>query len=306
LEKTITPNLGHRVNLPTALAMLIKIKQTMLLLTSLYVSFLLGGGLAIPLHKHIILLLLGFLAIASTTVVNMYFDRDIDAVMERTRHRPLVTGVFNSKLTLILALIIFVLTTILSAVYINMLFATAIIIGFVFDIVAYTILLKRRTPFGVIAGAIAGGMPSLGGWAAATNRIDPAGLALSMLVVAWVPSHIWFLAYYHRDDYARANVPMLPVISDPLLAGLGIALASVFQAYSILILASEHVIGLLATLYGLLSSAHLFILSMRMAEKKNRREALRAFKYANLHLGITYVLMLLEKIYIPLHTFSVN
>lgn len=295
MEKNTTPNLNRRVNLPSALAMLIKIKQTMLLLTSMYVSFLLGGGFVAPLYKHLLLLILGFLAIASTTAVNMYFDRDIDAVMERTRRRPLVTGVFNPRLTLVLALTVFVLATTLSAIYINMLFAATMIVGFMFDIVAYTILLKRRTPFSIIVGAIAGGMPSLGGWVAATNRIDSAGLALSMLVIAWVPSHIWFLAYYHRDDYARANVPMLPVVSDPLLAGLGIALASVFQAYSILILALEHVIGLLATLYGLLSSAHIFILSMRMAERKEREEALRAFRYANLHLGATYALMALEK-----------
>ena len=299
-------NLDHKVSLSTALTTLIKIKQTMLLLTSSYISFLLGGGFSAPLYKHVLLLVFGFLAIASTTVVNMYFDRDVDAIMERTRHRPLVTGVFDPKLTLVLALTILILTTILSAVYINVLFATAIVAGFLFDIVAYTILLKRRTPFSIIAGAIAGGMPSLGGWAAATNRIDAAGLALSMLVVAWVPSHVWFLAYYHRNDYARANIPMLPVVSDPIFAGLGIALASVFQAYSILILASEHVIGLITTFYGLLSSIHLFILSMRVAEEKDRVKALKAFKCANLHLGMIYVLMLLEKIVAFVHAFSAN
>ncbi|HIQ55252.1 MAG TPA: protoheme IX farnesyltransferase [Pyrodictium sp.] len=296
MKKTIRLNLNHKARLIVALTTLIKVKQTLLLLASSYASYLLGGGLTAPLSKHILLLVLGFLAIASTTAVNMYFDRDIDAVMERTKHRPLAMGIFNPELTLILALTIFVLSTLLSAIYINMLFATTIVVGFLFNIVAYTMLLKRRTPFSIIAGAIAGGMPSLGGWVAATNRIDSAGLALSMLVVAWVPSHIWFLAYYRQNDYAKAKVPMLPTISDPLIAGLGIALASVFQAYSLLILVSEHVIGLLTAFYGLLSSTHLFILSMQIAEKKNRRKALRAFKYTNLHLAVIYALMLSEKI----------
>jgi len=301
----MTSSLG-RIGLLSALAALIKVKQTMLLLTSSYVSFLLGGGYTAPFYKHVLLLVFGFLAIASTTAINMYFDRDIDSVMERTRHRPLVIGVFRPKSTLVFALITLTLTTILSAVYINILFATAIVVGFFFDIIAYTILLKRRTPFSIIAGAIAGGMPSLGGWAAATNRIDAAGLALSMLVVAWVPSHIWFLAYYRQNDYARANIPMLPVVSDPTLVGLGIALASVFQAYSILILASEHVIGLITTFYGLLSSTHLFILGMKVAEERSRTRALKAFKYANLHLTMTYILMLLEKLVTLAYAFSEN
>jgi protoheme IX farnesyltransferase len=150
-------------------------------------------------------------AIGGVTALNMYLEVDIDSVMERTRNRPLVAGSL-SKSEALLGITILIVMGLLSALLINKYVALSVLIGLYSDIIMYTEIAKRRTPTNILLGGIAGGMPALGGWAAGRGSFDIPGALLSMIVMAWIPMHIWFISYYHKDDYARAGVPMAPVV----------------------------------------------------------------------------------------------
>jgi len=289
--------LGELSEIVHVVSDLTKFKQTMLLLLSMYTAFIAAGGLHRPVQYHLLLWLLGYLAVGSTTALNMYFDRDIDALMPRTSGRALPSGLVSPSVVFYASLAVFAFSVIVSIVYINIYFALAIIIGFVFDIGAYTLLLKRRTPLSIIAGAVAGGAPALGGWAAGCGAISTPGLLFSLLVAAWVPSHIWFLASYYKDDYRRANVPMLPVVADPASIGTGIGLGALVMGYVSLSLWLSGTISVITAAYGLLAASHIFYLAVKYIDKRGDKEfSSKAFKYVNMHLGTFFLLIILEKV----------
>ncbi|KSW12263.1 hypothetical protein CF15_05800 [Pyrodictium occultum] len=244
-----------------------------------------------------LVVVLGYISIAAVTALNMYFDRDIDAAMPRTKDRPLAAGRMNPRSVLAGSSILLAASLVIAALHINVYYSVAILIGFLFDIVAYTILLKRKTPLSIIAGAIAGGAPALGGWAAATGVIDVNGLLLSLLVVAWVPAHIWFLATFYREDYRKANVPMLPVIADPNVTAMGIGFGAIVMGYVVVGLWLNGAIGLASLAYGLLASIHVFSMAVKYSIMSGDEiYAKRAFKVTNMHLGMLYLVMILEKL----------
>ena len=277
---------------------LFKLKQTSLLVLSMYAAFIVAGGLRLPLSFHVLVVAVAYIAIAAVTAINMYFDRDIDALMERTRHRPLASGAVKPGLALTVSLIMLAASIILSILFINVYYAAAILLGFLFDVVAYTILLKRRTPLSIVAGAVAGGAPSLGGWAAAAGSIDVNAILFSLLVVSWVPPHIWFLASYYADDYRRANVPMLPVVSDHTVTAVGVGLGAMMMAYSVAGLAATHAIGVAAALYGIAAAIHIFKLAVEFSTLKSGHGsfAYKAFRRVNMHLGAFYAILIAEKL----------
>lgn len=286
-----------RSGLIADIAALIKLRQTTLLVVSMYASFILGGGIGHPLKMHMLVVALGYIAISSVTAINMYFDRDIDAIMSRTMERPLASGRLNPNAVLAASMSLLVASLALASIYINIYYSVAIAIGFMFDIVAYTILLKRKTPLSIVAGAVAGGAPSLGGWAAATGTIDVNALLLSLLVVVWVPAHIWFLATFYREDYRRASVPMLPVIADPNVTAMGIGFGALIMGYVMVSLWLNRVVGVVSLAYGLFASMHLFAMAVNYGlTGGDEIHARRAFKITNMHLGIVYMVMVLEKV----------
>jgi len=275
---------------------LIKVKQTLLLVLTAYSAFIAGGGYAAEPLKHVELLLVSFIAVASVTAINMYFDRDIDALMPRTMTRPLAAGRLNPFAVLLASLLLLATSIILGYRLFNAWYALAIIIGFFFDIIAYTVLLKRRSPINIVAGAVAGGAPALGGWAAATGRIDAAAVLFSLIVASWVPAHIWFLATFYREDYVKAEVPMLPVVADPSVVGTAIGIAAMATGYSVAALGLMRAIGPLSTAYGLAVAAYMVYLAARYIDVKGSpRFARKAFIKVNSGLGLFYLMIIAER-----------
>jgi len=263
----------------------------------MYASFIAGGGLHYPLEYHLVLIALSYAAIGSVTAINMYFDRDIDALMPRTMRRPLASGMLNPEATLAFFAALLAVSLYAAARLVNVYFAAAILLGFLFDIVAYTLLLKRRTPLNIVAGAVAGGAPALGGWAAATGRIDVNAVLFSLIVAAWVPAHIWFLATYYREDYEAANVPMLPVVADPATVGVGIGIASMATGYAVVGLALNRALGPLSTLTGLALTVYTFVLANNYIYAGGDKEvAKRSFIRVNMLLGAFYLAIIIEKL----------
>ncbi len=154
----------------------------------------------------------GTLSAGSANAANMYLDRDIDAIMRRTARRPLVTGTVSAPAALVFAVALQLAAVTVLWLAVNPLSAVLALSAALFYVFIYTALLKRTSPQNIVIGGAAGAVPVLVGWTAVTGSLGWAPLLLFSLVVLWTPPHFWALAIRYRDDYANANVPMMPVV----------------------------------------------------------------------------------------------
>ncbi|WP_406567599.1 heme o synthase [Actinoallomurus spadix] len=184
----------------------------LLLITTIPVMFLAAGGLP-PLWPVIATLVGGMLSAGSANALNCYIDRDIDAKMRRTRRRPLPMVQVTPKETLVFGITLAVASTVFLALAVNPLSAGLSVFAILFYVFVYSMVLKRRTKQNVVWGGIAGCMPVLIGWSALTNSVSWTPIVLFLVVFFWTPPHTWTLAMRYREDYAAANVPMLPVVA---------------------------------------------------------------------------------------------
>ena len=179
--------------------------------TSMYAgSKLVGPELSNYDILHIIIA--GSLASAGSSALNHFYDRDIDSKMERTSKRPIPSGRTHSRTVLIYGLGVSIVSVVYAAFTLNYVCTFFIALGIFFYVIIYTVWLKRRNPSNIVIGGFAGSAASMAGWAGATGSIDILGFLIGFLVFVWTPSHFWCLAMKIRDDYAEANVPMLPVL----------------------------------------------------------------------------------------------
>jgi len=187
--------------------------QLALLAFTAFASYFAAGG---PLSavKLGLLAVTSLGAIGGVTALNMALEVDLDSMMTRTSKRPVPSGRLTRREALIGSLVLIAIGF-ATAALINWLVLLTCVLALIFDIPIYTVLLKRRSPLNIIAGGVAGVMPTLGGWAAATGSIGLPAILLALAVFLWIPMHIWFIVYYHIDDYRRAKVPMYPVVAPP-------------------------------------------------------------------------------------------
>jgi protoheme IX farnesyltransferase len=154
----------------------------------------------------------GALAAAGANALNMYVDRDIDKLMARTSRRPLVTGAVTPRNAMIFAIALEVAAAVELALLVNPLSAALALSATLFYVFVYTIWLKRTSTQNIVIGGAAGAVPVLVGWAAVTNSLGLAPIVLFGVIFWWTPPHFWALAIRYREDYAAAEVPMLPVV----------------------------------------------------------------------------------------------
>ncbi|MHB9034391.1 MAG: protoheme IX farnesyltransferase [Anaerolineae bacterium] len=192
----------------STVSMLIKSRQTFMLV---------GTGLAGYVCQHVspfnwpkLAGLAGslFLAISGATILNMVFDRDIDRQMERTRRRPLAAGQLDTHTAFILGLAT-MMVGLAWALTLSLVYALIVLMGICFDLVVYTIWLKRRSAWSIIWGGIAGGMPILAGTTLSSSRVDLPGVILALAIVCWIPGHNLTLNMLHPDDYLKAEIPTI-------------------------------------------------------------------------------------------------
>ena len=155
----------------------------------------------------------GTLAAGGANAINCYLDRDIDEIMHRTQARPLPLGKIEPASALIFALALEALAFVLLLTTANLLAATLALSATAFYVFVYTLWLKRTTPQNIVIGGAAGAFPPLVGWAAVTGTIELPAIVLFAIIFVWTPPHFWALAIKYKDDYARAGVPMLPVVA---------------------------------------------------------------------------------------------
>jgi len=154
----------------------------------------------------------GAFASGAANTINCLYDRDIDYIMERTRHRPLPSGRVQPRDALIFAVILASTSFALLSVFANLLAAALAMLGIVFYVLVYTHWLKRHTTQNIVIGGAAGAIPPLVGWAAVTGDLSWAAWVLFAIIFLWTPPHFWALAVLIREDYAQVGVPMLPVV----------------------------------------------------------------------------------------------
>jgi heme o synthase len=177
------------------------------------------GIVIAPVHLHPFEAFLAVLAIAlgsgAAGAINMWYERDLDALMERTRNRPLPAGRVAPDDALALGVLLSIFSVLLMSLATNFVAAGLLSAAILFYVFVYTVWLKRRTPQNIVIGGAAGAFPPVIGWAAATGDVSSVGIALFLLIFLWTPPHFWALALYRSDDYRRAGVPMLPVVAGP-------------------------------------------------------------------------------------------
>ncbi len=224
-----------------------------------------------------------FLAISGSTILNMWYDRDIDACMARTSHRPLPSGALNSNEALRLGLLLSVFGVSL-AVWMQPLYGLVVFAGLFFDVVVYTIWLKRRTCWSIVWGGLSGGMPILAGRVLGLGTIDSVGLLLALAILLWIPTHILTFSLRYQKDYSLAGVPTFPSTYGETVTRWIIAISSVLAAVVIggigwQLGVAWGYLRLLAILsFGLLALAILSL--VRPSEKVN----FSLFKYASLYM----------------------
>ena len=171
--------------------------------------------IAAPADVHPVIALASLLFIAigagASGALNMWWDSDIDAIMQRTRNRPVPAGRVRREDALALGVWLAGFAVVMLALTANFLSAGLLAFSILFYVVVYTIFLKRLTPQNIVIGGAAGALPPVIGWAAAVDSVGPAAILMFLLIFVWTPPHFWALALFTREDYARAKVPMLTV-----------------------------------------------------------------------------------------------
>jgi protoheme IX farnesyltransferase len=224
-----------------------------------------------------------FLSISGSTVLNMWYDRDIDAQMPRTCNRPLCTGVTRPKEALIFGLLLSVLGVSWS-IYLDPLYGTIIFAGLFFDVVIYTVWLKRKTAWSIVWGGISGGMPVLAGRVLGLGGIDWVGVTLALGVLFWIPTHILTFSIRYDADYRAAKVPTFPSAYGFQTTRWVIAASSLLAALSFGV--SAYGVGLTWGFLRVLVvlSGGLVILAIRSLTAPSDRLTFGLFKYASLYM----------------------
>ncbi|MGA2504176.1 MAG: heme o synthase [Anaerolineales bacterium] len=231
-----------------------------------------------------------FLAIAGSTILNMWYDRDLDAVMNRTHHRPLADGRLSSREALFLGLALAVLGVGIS-VALSPLYGSLVFAGVIFDAAVYTLWLKRRTSWSIVWGGISGGIPILAGRVFATGSIDGIGILLALAVLFWIPTHILTFALRYFEDYRTAGIPTFPSVygfrfTRIFIAGSSVIAALCITSAGILIGVQSGIVRLLVVL-----SAGLLFLAASTVFRPNERVNFGLFKYASVFMLCAMILL---------------
>jgi protoheme IX farnesyltransferase len=229
----------------------------------------------------------GTLSAGGANAINMYVDRDIDRLMKRTQHRPLVVGVMSPRSALVFAIAIEAVAFAWLWGFVNLLSAALALAACLFYVCVYTLWLKRTSKSNIVIGGAAGAAPVLIGWSAVTNGLTWAPVVLFGVIFLWTPPHFWALAIKYREDYAAADVPMLPVVSSMRTTNRHIVAYTVVLWASTLVFAPVADMGLIFTAAAIILGALFLWIALDLARSPSTGKAMRLFGYS-----ITYLVLL--------------
>jgi protoheme IX farnesyltransferase len=236
----------------------------------------------------------GYLSAGGAGAVNHWYDRDIDAAMERTANRPVPSGRVSPRAALTFGLGIEVVALIWLTVLVNPLSAAFAFAGFLGYTLVYTIWLKRRTAQNVVIGGIAGAIPPLVGWTAVANSIDGTAIYLFAIVFFWQVPHFWALALLMKDEYAAVGIPMLPVVRGERETRKQILLYSfLLYAVSQLVFCGDG-FGYFYLAASLVLGGGFIYLAVRLLRRGDRRSALVLYLFSLAYLALLFVAMVVD------------
>jgi len=238
----------------------------------------------------------GALAAGGANAINMVVDRDIDKLMKRTKARPLVTGAMTPRAALVFALTLEVAAFVELALAVNLLSAVLAVSATLFYVFVYTLWLKRRSSQNIVIGGAAGAVPVLVGWAAVTDSLAWAPVVLFAIIFIWTPPHFWSLAVRYKEDYAAADVPMLPVVASMKRTTREILLYTVaLVTVSLLFGPVAHLDAIYTVVAAVLGAGFLFMTTrlwrLALSDRATGREAMRVFSYSITYLTVLFVAM---------------
>ena len=271
----------------------------LLLVTTIPTMFVAARGVP-SLWLMVATTLGGTAAAGSANAMNCWFDRDIDAVMARTAHRPLVTADVTPRNALRFGIVLGIVAFFWLALTVNLLAAVLATAANLFYVLVYTMGLKRRTAQNIVIGGAAGCVPVLVGWAAVTGTVELPALLLFAIVFAWTPPHFWALALRSRRDYARAGVPMLPVVMGVRETARQILLYTVLLVALTLMFGAVAQLGLLYLVAALGLGAGYIASSVRLWRTPNAGTAQSSFKYSITYMTLLFAAMAIDAATLPL------
>lgn len=238
----------------------------------------------------------GVLAAGGAGAINMYIDRDIDAIMTRTRTRPIPAGRIPPRHALIFGLIMGIGSGPWLMLTVNTISAALAVGAFLYYVVAYTLYLKRRTVHNTVLGGVAGAMPPLIGWAAVTGEVSVEGLLLFFIVFFWQPPHFWALALGLAEDYRSAGVPMMPVVFGERETKRQTVLYSVLTLMVTLIFGAAVALAWLYFAVAIVGGIGFVWVSIRLARGAGSQGAKAMFRYSTLYLGALFLAMVVDSL----------
>jgi heme o synthase len=238
----------------------------------------------------------GTLAAGGANAINMYVDRDIDKLMKRTQNRPLASGRLEPRRALIFAVTLEVLAFFFLWATVNLLSAVLAVSACLFYVFVYTLWLKRTSKSNIVIGGAAGAAPVLIGWSAVTNSLDWAPVVLFAVIFYWTPPHFWALAIRYRDDYAAADVPMLPVVVSLRTTAVRILL------YTLLLWALTLLFAPVADMGGVYVAAALVLgavftwYAVRLVRDRDPNAAMRVFTWSISYITLLFGAMAVDQL----------
>ena len=268
---------------------------------SLVVFTAISGMLLAPGNIHPLIAFVAILCITigagSAAAINMWYDRDIDAIMKRTQKRPIVTGAVKADEALAFGIITGTMAVIMMAVSVNIISAALLAFTILYYIYIYTIWLKRTSVQNVVIGGVSGALPPIIGWASVTGNISWQAFSLFAIIFIWTPPHSWALALYRSDDYKNCNVPMMPVIKGVLYTKKQIVLYSILMFFISLwpyfLNISSHLYLITAIISGLI---FLYYAVNLFADTEQNHVAKKLFWYSIFYLFIIFFSLISFKV----------
>lgn len=234
------------------------------------------------------------LAAASAAAINQVVDQQADSIMGRTSKRPIPTGNLSNRQAIIFASIIGIIAMTILVVLVNWLTALLTFASLIGYAVIYTVFLKRATPQNIVIGGAAGAAPPVLGWAAVTGTIDPNSLLLFLIIFAWTPPHFWALAIHRRDEYAKVDIPMLPVTHGIAFTRLHVLLYTIVLIIVSLLPYLTGMCGLIYLATTVVLDAVFMYYAIRMQREEHTGYAMKTFGFSILYLMLMFAALLID------------
>ena len=264
--------------------------------TSMYAASKLVTGVSqLDYLDYLHIIVAGALASAGSSALNHYYDKDIDPKMSRTSSRPIPSGRMAASHVLLYGLSVSCISVIYGFFALNVISAFFIALGIFSYVIIYTVWLKRRNTSNIVIGGIAGSAAAWAGWAAATGSMDLLGFLVGFLVFVWTPSHFWCLAMKIKDEYAQAEVPMLPVVigmqkTSKFILGNTLILIP----YSLLLVLIPDGLGIVYTIIASVSGGLMLVYHYKLTKTPTSEFAWKAYKVTAPYLTIIFVAVALD------------